>query len=129
MMVEIKSDGEFVRLAYDQIAREYDEQVAGDAWMRARLWRSYSKLFRPGDHILDVSCGTGIDAAFLARSQIHVTGIDISPAMIAQLQDRAEREQLDHLIDGRVLDHAEIGCLPPGEFDGIVSAFAGLNTS
>jgi ubiquinone/menaquinone biosynthesis C-methylase UbiE len=54
-----------VRLAYDAIAAGYDEQVGGDDWMRRRLHAQYARVFRPGQHVLDVGCGTGIDALFL----------------------------------------------------------------
>ncbi len=48
--------------AYDAIACEYDAHLAGDpvaGYMRARLHERMRCLFRPGDHILDVSAGTG----------------------------------------------------------------------
>ncbi|HEX3723187.1 MAG TPA: class I SAM-dependent methyltransferase [Nitrolancea sp.] len=128
-MIEEATGSESVRLAYDRIAHDYDRQVAGDAWMRSILWREYARLFHAGDRILDVSCGTGLDAVFLARRGIRVTGIDVSPEMIAALRERVASERLDEMIDARVLDHADLNLLPEGSFDGIVSAFAGLNTS
>jgi SAM-dependent methyltransferase len=128
-MIKAETGGETVQFAYDRIAHGYDQQVAGDAWMRAILWQHYARLFRPGDHILDVSCGTGLDAVFLARAGMRVTGIDISPEMIAQLRARVAQENLDTLIEAQVLDLANLVQLPTGEFDGIVSAFAGLSTS
>ncbi len=56
--------------------------------MRNLLWERYARLFRPGDAVLDVGCGTGIDALFLARSAVRVVGIDASPSMIAQARAR-----------------------------------------
>ena len=114
--------------AYDALAPAYDQQLAGDQWMRAVLWSRYARLFRSGQWVLDVSCGTGIDALFLASRGIRVTGIDVSEGMIAQLQAKAAGELLSGMIDARVMDLAEIGGLPNG-FDGIISAFAGLSTT
>lgn len=128
-MIEEATGSESVQRAYDRIAQDYDRQVAGDAWMRDILWREYARLFHAGDRILDVSCGTGLDAVFLAQRAIHVTGIDISPEMIAALRERVATEHLDEMVDARVLDHADLDLLPDRSFDGIVSAFAGLNTS
>jgi SAM-dependent methyltransferase len=128
-MIDVNSPASSVQAAYDRIAGDYDRQVAGDSWMRERLWQRYSALFQPGDHVLDVSCGTGIDAVVLARAGIRVTAIDISPEMIQRCRARAEEAKLGPSIDAVVLDHAEIGRFAPAGFDGIISAFAGLNTS
>jgi ubiquinone/menaquinone biosynthesis C-methylase UbiE len=117
-----------VALAYDQIASTYDAQVEGDSWMRRTLWRHYLAIFRPGDRVLDVACGTGLDAVFLARHGIQVTAIDISPGMIEQLHCRATSDAPAGLIDARVLDVEALSDFSPGSFDGIVSAFAGLST-
>ena len=115
--------------AYDAIAATYDEQVRGDEWMRRSLWDAYLRLFRPGQHILDVSCGTGIDAIFLARRGIRVTGIDISPGMIAQLEDKVARLGLGAWITAQVLDYADLDMLAGQHFDGLIAAFAGLSTA
>jgi ubiquinone/menaquinone biosynthesis C-methylase UbiE len=128
-MIDLDSPASSVRVAYDRIAGDYDRQVAGDTWMRARLWQRYAALFQPGNHVLDVSCGTGIDAVFLAQLGISVTAIDISPEMIVRCRERIDATELSNFIDTVVLDHAELGRLSPARFDGIISAFAGLNTS
>jgi SAM-dependent methyltransferase len=121
--------GQYVAAAYDAIAPDYDRQLAGDEWMRRVLWSYYDRLFRPGDSVLDVSCGTGTDALHLAGRGVHVTAIDVSPGMIDQLQTRLAQCWLAGSIDGRVMDMAEIGSFLPESFDGVISAFAGLSTT
>jgi SAM-dependent methyltransferase len=128
-MIEAQLPASAVQSAYDRIADDYDRHVAGDRWMRERLWQRYSTLFSPGAHVLDVACGTGIDAVFLAQAGMRVTAIDISPEMIVRCRARAKYAELDDFIDARVLDLTDIGQLPRNSFDGVVSAFAGLNTS
>lgn len=44
-----------------------------------------------GMTVLDVACGPGIVACELARTGAHVTGIDLTPAMIEQARLRADR--------------------------------------
>jgi ubiquinone/menaquinone biosynthesis C-methylase UbiE len=44
------------------------------------------------DTVLDVACGPGLVACEFARCCRHVTGLDLTPAMIAQ----AEQRQADH---------------------------------
>ena len=117
-----------VSAAYDAIAGEYDRQLEDDAWMRRILWRRYSKVFRPGHHVLDVGCGTGTDAVFLARRGVRVTAIDVSAAMIAQAATKVANHGLTAMVEVDVLDIGELACLPASEFDGIISSFAALNT-
>jgi len=113
--------------AYDALAGVYDEQVEGDGWMRDVLWDRYSRLFRAGQTVLDVGCGTGIDAAFFARRGVRVVGIDSSPAMIAEATARLAIPQLEGLADLRVMDLHDIDSLRGVCFDGIISAFASLS--
>jgi SAM-dependent methyltransferase len=49
---------------------------------------------RPGTRALDVGCGVGRWSRVLARRGAHVTGIDLSPTMIAQARRRARQAGL-----------------------------------
>jgi len=49
------------------------------------------------DIVLDVACGTGIVACAFASVANHVTGIDITPAMLAQAKLLAEQRSLRNL--------------------------------
>jgi SAM-dependent methyltransferase len=115
-------------LAYDAIAANYDAQVEGDAWMRAVLHRHYARVFRTGDRVLDVGCGTGIDAVFLAQHGVGVVALDYSPEMVAQCRAKARSAELTLRVDARVLSITDLHTLPAERFDGLISAFAGLNT-
>ena len=128
MTVGVDQQNDLVRAAYDHIAGDYDRQVRGDTWMRRILWQRYLATFDPGEHVLDVSCGTGLDALFLARSGMRVTAIDISPKMIERLHANAREQGMSFNIDARVMDASDLSSLPGHCFAGIVSAFAGLNT-
>lgn len=118
-----------VATAYDAVAAGYDDQVAEDAWMRRLLWRRYLALFRPGDRVIDVGCGTGLDTLFLAGRGLRMTGLDISPGMLAELAAKAERAGLSGRIERRLGDVAALAGWPPASFDGLLSAFAGLNSA
>jgi 2-polyprenyl-3-methyl-5-hydroxy-6-metoxy-1,4-benzoquinol methylase len=114
---------------YDAIAAAYDAQVQGDDWMRQKLHAHYARVFRPGQRVLDVGCGTGIDAEFLARRGVSVLGIDTSTEMLAQLRTRIAASGLEQRIECRDMLIEELSALgdkPP--FDGLISAFASLST-
>ena len=121
-------DGQTVAAAYDGIAAQYDTLVEEDHWMRRVLWAHYAAVFPPGAHVLDVACGTGLDTLFLAERGLQVTGIDVSPQMITQLQAKAQQRGLGDRMTVHVEDVAALHTWPAARFDGIISAFAGLNT-
>jgi len=49
------------------------------------------------DDVLDVACGPGMVACEFARHAKHVTGLDITPAMIDQAKKRQAEEKLSNL--------------------------------
>ncbi len=55
----------------------------------------FNKLDRRKLRVLDIGCGQGRDAIFIARLGHHVTGIDISANGIHDLNDAANSENLD----------------------------------
>ncbi len=50
-----------------------------------------------GKQVLDVACGPGLVACAAARLAEHVTGIDLTPAMIAQAEQRQRQLRLTNL--------------------------------
>ncbi|HHC30170.1 MAG TPA: class I SAM-dependent methyltransferase, partial [Rhodobacterales bacterium] len=63
--------------------------------------------------VLDIGCGQGRDALFIARAGHAVVGVDLSPNGIGDLKAAAQREHL--AIDGIVADITTFA--PPGTFD------------
>jgi SAM-dependent methyltransferase len=52
------------------------------------------RRFRPGSSLLDVGCGTGTNALWLAQHGFRVHGVDVSPTAIAIGQARARRRRV-----------------------------------
>jgi SAM-dependent methyltransferase len=62
--------------------------------------------FHPGDHVLELGCGTGEDALWLARRGMHVTATDVSQSMLDVAQRKAAAANLTHLVDFAAIDLA-----------------------
>ncbi len=52
---------------------------------------------QPGMKVLDVACGPGIVACAAALQAAHVTGVDLTPAMLTQARERQQRLKLANL--------------------------------
>ncbi len=65
---------------------------------------------RPGEHVLDLGCGAGLDTIVAARTVApggHVTGVDVAEAMI----DRARRTAALH-ADNAAFEPADADAMP-----------------
>ncbi len=113
---------------WDTAANAYEDDFSGTLigqTLRHAVWRDLDHLFRPGQRILELNCGTGIDAVHLAGRGIQVLACDIAPRMIELARQQAGAT---NLIDWRVLPTENIDALKgEGPFDGAFSNFSGLN--
>jgi ubiquinone/menaquinone biosynthesis C-methylase UbiE len=117
--------------AFDAVAAGYDEAFTsskiGQA-QRASVWRELAKAFHPGDRTLEIGCGTGIDACFLAKRGVRVLAFDISSQMIAVATRRIQANGLQKLVQPLLLRAEDIAALHTNElFDGAFSNFGALN--
>lgn len=125
---------------FDTLAGTYDEQFTDSLIGRAQrqaVWRELDHLFRPGQRILEINCGTGVDAMYLARRDVEVVACDSSSRMIEVARERLCRAELASGLGAalrakvrfEILATEEIGKLQDSEasFDGVLSNFAGLN--
>jgi ubiquinone/menaquinone biosynthesis C-methylase UbiE len=118
------------RAPFDAVAESYDQGFTfskiGQA-QRLVVWRELERTFHAGDRVLEIGCGTGVDACFLAEHGVKVVACDSSPAMI-QVAARRVRETGVDTVDLRLLaaeNLAEIQQEAP--FDGVFSNFGALN--
>jgi len=118
-------------LAFDSVAEQYDDyftrSVVGRA-QRNAVWQKADDTFFAGQHILELNCGTGEDAFFLARRDISVTALDASKQMVLQARRRRELEAPDSPIRFELLPTEDLARLENAPlFDGVFSNFSGLN--
>ena len=116
--------------AFDSVAATYDGPQGNNPLiqrMRDIVWERITGLLETRSTLLDLGCGTGIDAQHFANMGHNVIATDVSPAMVARASQRMVKG------DGRIstfpvgaheLDTCEI---PPGSVDLTYSNFGPLN--
>jgi SAM-dependent methyltransferase len=116
---------------FDGVADHYDELFTesriGQA-QRASVWTELKKAFAPGDRVLEIGCGTGIDACFLASRGVRVVACDCSPRMLAVTARRVRETRSSEFVQPHLLGAEEISNLREERtFDGAFSNFGALN--
>ncbi|MBI4491793.1 MAG: class I SAM-dependent methyltransferase [Chloroflexi bacterium] len=127
---------EAARRAYDAVAPGYEQAYGSDhhrlmAWYRRENLHLLERVFPPGAHLLELGCGAGEEACWLAERGRVVTSVDVSPAMIELLRARAARLGVGAQVRGLVAAAGELAStaeLADQRFDGAFSSFGALNT-
>ena len=117
--------------AFDSVAADYDGDRGNNSLiqdMRKEMWRWLDDTFADKGRLIDLGCGTGLDAARMARRGHSVTAIDWSPAMVRRTRERAEREQLTERVRAIHVGAHELQALAAdGPYDGAYSDLGALN--
>jgi cyclopropane fatty-acyl-phospholipid synthase-like methyltransferase len=116
--------GNFATRAVEEVRKEtYGEDFGQSSWVTAEEYRRFFKLMhlRPGEHVLDVGCGAGMPALFLARETgSRVTGVDISEPGIRAGNTLARESGMQETVKFLLADVCEPLAFGEGEFDAIV---------
>lgn len=116
--------------AFDGVAASYDATFGANPVGRLFRYVFQERLrrhLRPGMRVIDLGCGTGEDAAFVAGLGADVVGIDASSGMI----ERACGREVPHGIGSLTFEPRraeDVGALS-GSFDAAYSDFGALNAA
>src|SRR5215208_5404891 len=108
-------------VGFDRLAPKYDALWSDSPIGRSQrqaVWRRIDPLFSRGDRVLDLGCGTGVDAAHLMARGIHLYGVDASMEMVRLARVRG--------VTADVLPLEDLDALA-GPYDGAISNFGVLN--
>lgn len=101
---------------YDALYR--DKDYRGECRYLERIFAKYSRY--PVKKVLDLGCGTGGHSLLLARSGYEVTGIDLSPSMLAEAREKARSSGIHLRLRRGDIRTARL----QDRFDAVISMFA-----
>lgn len=104
------------RLRYTVWAPAYDALVRAVGFDAARRLSIDRLRLDPSDRVLIVGAGTGLDLDFLPPT-VHVTAIDVTPAMLKHLERRAAGT--GRSVTTRIMDARQLA-FPDSSFDAVV---------
>lgn len=105
-----------------------DEENKLIVWMRKRIHKEVMSFIRKEDYLLELNCGTGIDALYFASQGIRVKATDNAPGMLSQLRNKVAAANLEDRVTVQQCSFnnlEQIGISP--QFDYVFSDFGGLN--
>ena len=98
------------------------------AWLRQRVWdAARSDAFAPGERVLELGCGTGEDAIWLARRGMSVLATDVSSGMLRTAAAKIAAAGVDDRVRVSALDAAQPHLTTKTSFDGAFGNFGVLN--
>jgi len=112
--------------AFDAVAADYDADFSNTPlarMLRERVWRQLFQAFSPGQRVLELGCGTGEDAIWLASRGVSVLATDLSDGMLAQASAKgrglpiqfarqdANALALDDVFDGAYANFGVLNCV------------------
>jgi ubiquinone/menaquinone biosynthesis C-methylase UbiE len=104
-------------------AETYGEDLGQTSWLTAGEWRTFIGWLDlpPGARVLDVACGSGGPAVYLARTAgVSVVGVDVNEAGVATATALAEEAGLADRASFRHADATEPLPFEDGAFDAVV---------
>lgn len=119
--------------AFDQIAEKYDDEFTNSSigkLQRQVVW-NYLEILLKDKHklnILELNCGTGEDALWLAQKGHNVLATDVSAEMIRVAKIKADSAGLSDQLSFSTLDLLKPATYPTDvKFDLVFSNFGGFN--
>jgi ubiquinone/menaquinone biosynthesis C-methylase UbiE len=118
---------------FDGAARSYDESFTRTALgreLRTIVWREMEGVFNAGQRVLELGCGTGEDALWMARRGVEVVATDGSATMLEVTRHKVGAAGQGSMVQTRQLHLDRMAEHLPaldGPFDGALSNFGPLN--
>lgn len=117
---------EKINKGFGALADEYDQMRFTNKpvqIMREKFYEVVENFVKPGSDILEINCGSGIDALHFSNRGYNVVATDISDKMLLN----AETKNYERKVEFRKLSFTELHKIQNRKFDLVYSNLGGLN--
>jgi len=118
-----------INRAFSKQAVHFDENDSANpilqAW-RSKIYKHIEGFLKPGDRLLELNAGTGIDAFYFAEKGYAVHATDLSTGMVRQMEKKLVENPMPRFTYQQIsVEHLDR--LEQDRFEYVFSNFGGLN--
>lgn len=117
---------ENINKGFGNLADEYDRLQHTNmpvSIMREKFYDVVTNLVEPGANLLEINCGSGIDAIYFGDKGYKVLATDVSDKMLFNAKAKNKNENVEFMK----MDFTEPGIISNKKFDLVYSNLGGLN--
>lgn len=131
-MMDPQKQEEQVSSAFSTQSAVFDELTNSNVMeveYREIIRAHVQQFILPGEYMLELNCGTGLDAVFFARKGLNVHATDNAPGMLEQLKQKVLLQALKSKITYERCSFNQLNLKenPVAQFDHVFSDYGGLN--
>jgi ubiquinone/menaquinone biosynthesis C-methylase UbiE len=131
-MTDSQKQEEQVSGAFSTQSAVFDELTNANAMeveYRGMIRAHVEQFILPGEYMLELNCGTGLDAVFFAGKGLKVHATDNAPGMLEQLSYKVTSQALQNSITYERCSFNQLSLVknPVAQFDHVFSDYGGLN--
>lgn len=127
-----KSDDQdqIISMAFSRTAKKYDafaENHPHLTRMRNKVYTHVERFIPKNARLLELNCGTGIDAVELAKRGYTIHATDNAPGMLDQIPEKIDGQAVGEKISFQQCSFTKLDKLRGAPFDAVFSNLGGLN--
>ncbi|MEZ7901661.1 MAG: methyltransferase domain-containing protein [Flavobacteriales bacterium] len=119
-----------VKKGFSKIAEEYEELEESSSLIqyKRKIIRGHllNRLDK-GSNLLEINCGSGLDALYFAKRGYKVLATDVANGMLQEVKLKIGRNKLEGKLSCQKVSFDELSKFEEKQFSGIFSNFGGLN--
>lgn len=119
-----------INKGFSKISHRYEQLNSTTGlinWKRKRIRKHFTNILNTNGTILEINCGSGIDAIYLAKKGYTVHATDAADGMIDYVRSKINSEKLENSLSCEILTFNELHKLNEKKYSHIFSNFGGLN--
>jgi ubiquinone/menaquinone biosynthesis C-methylase UbiE len=126
----MSTNAQYVSKAFSKQSKVFDtlnRENKISEYLRNQFRQEVLSHLKPASEILELNCGTGLDAVFFAQHGHKILANDNAEGMLAQLKEKIAMNSFEKQIEIFDCSFHEIRKIENIKFDHIISNFGGLN--